>query len=62
MIERHASTKMFTIDEVADLLAVSTKTVSRLIKAGAIRKHQIGRGVRISQADLQTYVAINRQP
>lgn len=48
---------MLTIEEVADLLRVSTRTVSRLIKQRQLNCHRIGRTIRISRDDLRAYIA-----
>jgi excisionase family DNA binding protein len=44
-------TKLRTVDEPAELLGVSKRTVQRLIDSGALRAHYVGRAVRISDAD-----------
>jgi excisionase family DNA binding protein len=36
-------TRLRTIDETAALLAVSKRTVQRLIESGALRAHRLGR-------------------
>ena len=54
---RHpAPALLLTIEDVADRLAVSTRTVRRLIEAGELAVHRIGRAVRIAEADLQSYL------
>lgn len=45
--------------QVAELLGVSTKTVSRRIADGEIRASRIGRLLRIAAADVQRYVDRN---
>ena len=49
-----ALTKLRTIDETANLLSVSPRTVRRLIGSGALRAHHIGRLVRISDNEIAT--------
>jgi excisionase family DNA binding protein len=53
--------RLHTIDETAELLNVSPRTVRRLIEAGALRAHRIGRRlVRISDEDIAAFLAANR--
>jgi excisionase family DNA binding protein len=54
------ATKLFTIEEVAETLNVSSRTVRRLIESGALPVHRFGRLVRISGADLAAFLAANR--
>jgi excisionase family DNA binding protein len=49
-------TKLRTIDETADRLSVSPRTVRRLIDSGALRAHHIGRLVRISDNEIATFL------
>jgi excisionase family DNA binding protein len=53
-------TKLRTIDETAELFSVSKRTVQRHIASGALPVHHIGRGVRISDADIAAFLAANR--
>ena len=48
--------KLFTIEEVAETLNVSSRTVRRLIESGA----RLGRLVRIADGDLATFLAASR--
>jgi excisionase family DNA binding protein len=52
--------RLHTIDETAELLNVSPRTVRRLIEAGALRAHRIGRLIRISDEDIAAFLAANR--
>jgi excisionase family DNA binding protein len=45
-----------TIRAVAGLLGVHERTVHRLIARGELAAHRIGRGVRVSEADLRAYL------
>jgi excisionase family DNA binding protein len=47
---------MLTIKEVANRLKVSIKTVRRLIDAGELVAHRVGRGIRVSETDLENYI------
>ena len=49
-------TLLLTIDEVADHLRISTRTVRRLIRAGELPTVPIGRSLRIRRYDLSAYV------
>jgi excisionase family DNA binding protein len=48
--------QLLTVREVAATLRVSTMTVYRLIKAGALRSTRVGKGYRIRPADLERYL------
>ena len=49
------SQPMLTIAEIATELSVHQKTVRRLIEAGELPVHRIGRAIRIAAEDLATY-------
>jgi excisionase family DNA binding protein len=51
-----APPRFYSIDEVADLLGVSPRTVRRWIKAGKLRAHRFGH-IRIAHDDLQDFIA-----
>ena len=44
--------RLRTIDETAEILNVSSRTVRRLINSGTLPVHRFGRSVRISDADI----------
>jgi excisionase family DNA binding protein len=48
---------VYSLDEAADKLGVSRRTVSRLIEAGDLECTRIGRRVTITQKQLQAYQA-----
>jgi len=52
--------RLLSIATVALLLDVSEKTVRRLISAGELPIHRIGRQIRISESDLAAYIARSR--
>jgi excisionase family DNA binding protein len=53
--------RFFTIDEVADCLNVSPRTVRRWIKSGDLPVHRFGRAVvRIAEHDLRAFLAQHR--
>ena len=52
---------LLTIKQVAVTLQVNTLTIRRWIEAGDLVTHQFGRGMRISEADLQSFIKLGRQ-
>lgn len=47
--------KLFTIEEIADILRVHTRTVTRYIEAGRLKASKLGVW-RIKQSDLNTFL------
>ena len=56
MKEDHIMQRLLKIREVAETLAVSESTVSRLVRDNAIPKTWIGRSVRIRPEDLEQFI------
>jgi excisionase family DNA binding protein len=52
--------KLRTINEAAELLNISPRTVRRFIESGALPVHRFGRLVRIADADLAVLLAASR--
>jgi excisionase family DNA binding protein len=52
--------RLMSVEEVARLLDVCTKTVRRWICRGDIHVHRVGRNLRIAEEDLQTFLNRNR--
>ena len=52
--------RLYTLEQIADLLQVSTKTLRRWIGTGDLIAHRIGRGLRITDTDLQTFIRMRR--
>lgn len=50
----------FSVREIASALGVSEKTVRRLIAAGDLREHRVGRQLRVSEEDYQAFLAVRR--
>lgn len=48
--------RLLTLDTVAERLAVSRRTVQRLIDAGELRAVRFGRNVRITERELAAFV------
>jgi len=53
--------RLYSVEQIADLLGVSTKTVRRRIAEGKLLAHRVGRQVRISEDDYRSYVAAGRE-
>ena len=53
--------RMLSVDQVADRLAVSSKTVWRWLDAGVLPRHRLGRLVRIAEEDLDTFLRKSRE-
>jgi putative molybdopterin biosynthesis protein len=51
------SETMYTVEEIAKMLRVSTETVRKLIAQGEIRAKRVGRQYRISQEALNEYLS-----
>ena len=45
-------TRWYTVNEIADRLKVSVRSVRRWIADGRLREHKFGRAVRIAEQDL----------
>ena len=52
-----AADRFLTVQEVADLLRVSTMTVYRLIKAREIHATRVGRSYRLRETEVEQYLA-----
>jgi excisionase family DNA binding protein len=50
----------YTVAQVAELLAVSTRSVRRWIAGGELLAHKFGRQIRVSEIDLRDFVAGHR--
>jgi excisionase family DNA binding protein len=49
--------KFLTVNEVADVIRVSTMTVYRLIKGGELPAVRVGKSFRVREEDLDAYLA-----
>ena len=54
------SPKFYTIEQIADSLDASTRSVRRWIANGLLIAHRINGLVRISEADFQAFLAAHR--
>ncbi len=52
-----AKARFLTVQEVADMLRVSSMTVYRLIKAGDLPAVRVGRSFRVRDTDVDGYLA-----
>jgi excisionase family DNA binding protein len=52
--------KFYTIEQIADCMEVSTRTVRRWIEQGLLVPHRINGLVRVSEADFQAFLAMHR--
>ena len=57
---RQPFVRLRTIDETAEILNVSSRTVRRLIDSGALPVHRFGRSVRVSDPDIAQLMAASR--
>ena len=53
-------TRFYTVAQVADLLAVSTRSVRRWIARGELLAHKFGHQIRIAELDLRAFVEWRR--
>lgn len=56
MAQSFAKARFLTVQEVADLMRVSTMTVYRLIKAGDLPAVRVGRSFRVRDTDVDGYL------
>jgi excisionase family DNA binding protein len=54
--EPFTEARLLTVNEVADLLRVSRMTVYRLIKEGDVPAFKVGRGYRLREEDVHSYL------
>ncbi len=52
-----SKSRFLTVQEVADLMRVSSMTVYRLIKAGDLPAVRVGRSFRVADRDVDQYLA-----
>jgi excisionase family DNA binding protein len=51
----------FTEKQIAEMTAVSARTVRRWISEGELVAHRFGGAVRIADSDLRTFLALHRE-
>ena len=52
---------LLAVDDVAERLQLSVKTVRRSIDRGELVVHRLGRRLRVSEADLAAFLAMRRK-
>ena len=52
-----SKSRFLTVQEVADVMRVSSMTVYRLIKSGELAAVRVGRSFRVSDVDVDQYLA-----
>jgi excisionase family DNA binding protein len=53
--------RLYTVDELSALFGVVPKTILRWIERGDLVAHRFNRRIRVSEADLQTFIRVHRQ-
>jgi excisionase family DNA binding protein len=61
MATNPADSRLLSVKEVAEICGVSPKTVRRWIDARELHVHRLGRQLRVSPADLATFLKVRRQ-
>lgn len=58
MQQENTEKRLFTYDEAAEFLTVSSRTVKRFVKDGKLRATRLGsrKAVRIERSDLETFI------
>jgi excisionase family DNA binding protein len=60
-MRRVSPMKFYTIEQIAECVDASTRTVRRWIDEGLLIAHRINGLVRISEADFQAFLAAHRE-
>jgi excisionase family DNA binding protein len=61
MNQHKQKVELLSVQEVASMLNVSSKTIRRMIARGFLHHHRVGRAVRVSSEDLRAYTNSIRQ-
>jgi excisionase family DNA binding protein len=61
MTTHSADSRLLSVQQVAETCGVSLKTVRRWIASGELHVYRLGRQLRVSQADLATFLKLRRQ-
>ena len=48
--------RIYSVEEVSEILQVHIDTVRRYIKSGALRAAKIGKAYRVQESDLQAFI------
>ena len=57
MAQSFATARFLTVQEVAEIMRVSTMTVYRIIKSGELPAVRVGRSFRVAEPDVDAYLA-----
>ncbi|MBS0562652.1 MAG: helix-turn-helix domain-containing protein [Proteobacteria bacterium] len=58
---RRSAARLLTVDQTAEQLQLSTKSVRRLIDSGDLVAHRIGRCIRVADDDLRAFLNARRR-
>jgi excisionase family DNA binding protein len=58
---REREKTLLSVQQVADILNVSTKTVRRMLQDGKLNFHRIATAIRVSDEDLYAYIRSTRE-
>lgn len=59
-MKKQTPPQFYTVEEVAEALGISARTVRRRVAEGALHVHRIGRSLRISADDFRAFLALRR--
>lgn len=48
--------KFYTLDEIAEMLDVSTRTIRNYINAGKLAAYRFGQAYKVQESDLKTFI------
>ncbi len=57
MVHPLSNTGLLTVQEVANMLRISTMTVYRMIKSNELPAVRVGRSFRVAQSDMDTFIS-----
>jgi excisionase family DNA binding protein len=60
MTKPASAPRLFSIADIAAFMTVSTKTVRRMVERGELPVHRIGHQLRVTESDLERFLAMNR--
>ena len=60
-VQQDGGMRFYTVAELAKIFGVVPKTIHRWIAAGDLIAHRLNRRIRVSEADLQTFILVRRQ-
>ncbi len=60
-VQQHGGMRFYTVAELTQMFGVVPKTIHRWIAAGDLVAPRLNRRIRVSEADLQTFILVRRQ-